>query len=357
MAWKPSNLHSSLGRSATSGKRWGASLLSSFAVHAVGVGLLAGVVYEVTARPEGPATVADVAMTLRTGSVQDFVRMPQNAVAPVSSVLQNMPAGAGVSGQGVPDLMTILNQLREQSGSGAVSALGVLTESSNSVLAGSAALAPNAGSNGQGGAGGASISSVAFAGLTATGEQARSIVYVVDASGPMVSTMPAVFAELMRSVDSLQPTQKFSVVLFRQTTDGRTLVFSPNLVDATAVNRTALRAWLGQINAAGRSNPVDGLRQGLSMRPQAIFLLSRSIPRASGNPWDAEAGGPDGILRELENLNPGTPGARPTVIKTIQFLEPDPTGVMERIGRLHGGASDAANPPFRVLRREELQRR
>jgi hypothetical protein len=166
-----------------------------------------------------------------------------------------------------------------------------------------------------------------------------------------------VFAELMRSVDSLQPTQKFSVVLFRQTAEGRTLVFSPNLVDATAVNRTALRAWLGQINAAGRSNPVDGLRQGLSMRPQAIFLLSRSIPRAAGNPWDAEAGGPDGILRELENLNPGAPGARPTVIKTIQFLEPDPTGVMERIGRLHGGTSDSANPPFRVLRREELQRR
>jgi hypothetical protein len=195
--------------------------------------------------------------------------------------------------------------------------------------------------------------SVAFAGLAATGEQARSIVYAVDASGPMVSTLPEVFGELMRSVDQLQPTQKFGVVLFRDNGASTHALFAQELRPATASNRAALRAWLASVNAAGRSNPMDGLRAGLALRPQALFLLSRSIPRGPGNPWDM---GSESTLTELERLNPATPGGpRATVIKTVQFLEPDPTGVMERIGRVHGG-SERATPAYRVLRREELRR-
>lgn len=335
-------------------RRWGASVVGSLLGHAGAVALLAGAVYEVTARPEGPKTVRDVSMTLRSGSVDQFIRQPTSSVTPLNTLMRDVPAGVpGLAGlDRTPDLATIMAQLREQTVG--VSALGVLTQSSNSALAGSAALAPG---GGDGGAGGVSASSVVFAGLSASGEQAKSVVYVVDASGPMVSSLPEVFAELMRSVDALQPTQQFGVVLFRQTGDTRSSQFSPSLVDATATNRTALRVWLSGVNATGRSNPLDGLRAGLSMRPQAIFLLSRSIPRTAGNPWEAAAGGPEAIIRELEQLNPAiSDGSRSTVIKTLQFLEPDPSGVMERIGRLHGGA-DQSTPPFRIVRREDLSRR
>ncbi|MCP9874821.1 hypothetical protein [Synechococcus sp. Cruz CV-v-12] len=347
---------------AGTGKRWGASVAGSLVLHAAAVAALAGVVYDVSSRPQPVPTVRDISMTLRSGSVDSFVRAAPSAVTPLSLLLRDPSlVSAEVGSTNGPSLADVMKQLQTQTIG--VSALGVLSTSSNSALAGaiagpntdagSPALGPNAQPTG----GGSAVSSVVFAGLSATGDRAKSVVYVVDGSGPMVSSLPDVFAEVMRSVDALQPTQQFGVVLFRQSGESRLLTFDSVLRDATAANRTKLRVWLTSLNAGGRSNPLDGLRAGLAMRPQAVFLLSRSIPRAAGNPWEAEAGGPDAILRELEALNPAGPGgARPTLIKTLQFIEPDPTGVMERIGRMHGGTG-ASTPPFRVLRREEISRR
>ena len=333
-------------------KRWGASALLSVVLHAlVGVALV-GVVYEVAARAEERPLLRDISMTMRSGSVQSFVNGPRDAQSDLAALLKGAPAEKADAA--TPTLAEVMQDM--QSKSSGVSALGEVATSSTSALAGGGALGGVTPSASGGSA--ASASSVVFAGLSASGQWAKSVVYVVDASGPMVSSLADVFAELMRSVDALQPTQRFGVVLFRQTGDGRVLAFDSKLRDATAANRTALRAWLTGVNAAGRSNPLDGLRAGLEMRPQAIFLLSRSIPRAAGNPWEAEAGGPEAILRELETLNPSGPGGlRPTVIKTLQFLEPDPSGVMERIGRAHGGSGEGATPPFRVVRRNELSRR
>ena len=205
--------------------------------------------------------------------------------------------------------------------------------------------------------------------LSAHGEQARTVVYVIDASGPMISSLSDVFAEVNRSVSALLPTQRFGVVLFRDAGDGqRTVMFDPELREASARNRELLRRWLAGITATGRSNPMDGLRAALAFKPQVVFLLSRSITRTGGGVWDV---GPQTTLNELDRLNPILPAGpdgvkgRATLIKTIQFQEPDTTGVMQKIAELHGGggsrAAGAAQPPdgpaYRVLKREELQKR
>ncbi len=214
------------------------------------------------------------------------------------------------------------------------------------------------------GAGGPDIS---FAGLTATGgSRIRSVAYVVDASGPMVSTLPEVLAELRRSVDALAPTQRFNVILFRAldadpgagsdarlTPDALRLLFKDRLVDANPRHRAQLADWITQVTPAGRSNPLDGLRAALALRPrpQVIFLLSRSISRSSGGAWDL---GLTRTMQELEALNPVDPatGRRPTVIKTIQFLDADPTGIMLQIAAVHG--SGQVGTDHVVLRREDL---
>src|SRR6185295_11960745 len=94
----------------------------------------------------------------------------------------------------------------------------------------------------------------------------------------------------------------------------------------------------------GRSNPLDGLRRGLSLDPDAVFLLSRSIRRSGGAAGDGTgaaaigegAGGVWGrgkteILAELDKLNPRRGQQRRTVIEALQFLEEDPTGTMQAI--------------------------
>jgi hypothetical protein len=330
-------------------QRWAASLALSLLLHALAVAGLAGIVYEVTASPRRADTIADVVMTLHSGSVQAFTARPPTYVQPLRSVLSSgAPAPEIESG---PTLAQVLANVQNQTVG--VSALGSVSASSGSALDAVAAALGASGSptGAQPGAGGVAGMSVAFAGLSAQGQQARSVVYAVDASGPMVSTLPEVMRELMRSVDSLQPTQRFAVILFRDNGTSAHALFQSDLVEATPSNKTALRAWLTGVNAGGRSNPMDGLRRALEMRPQVVFLLSRSIARGAGNPWDA---GSDATLAELETLNPADLGGRrATVIKTLQFLEPDPTGIMERIGRLHGGDSGGG---YRVLRREELAR-
>jgi hypothetical protein len=189
-----------------------------------------------------------------------------------------------------------------------------------------------------------------FAGLGA--KRAASVVYVVDASGAMVSSLRFVFDELNRSVSRLGAGQKFAVVLFRDRSDQRGPlidVFSPSgrdpgstLTTATPANKAALRNWLASIRPAGRSNPLDGVRRGLQFPCDAVFLLSRSIRRSGGADGAGAEGGVWGrgtreTLAELDRLNPrDARGQRRVVIKAIQFLEEDPTGTMQAIGREHG---------------------
>ncbi len=192
---------------------------------------------------------------------------------------------------------------------------------------------------------------VIFAGLGA--DRAASVVYVVDGSGPMVTSLPMVFDELRRSLRRLDTTQRFAIIIFRDrsVTGGATRFdeFRPGLAVADAMTIRAASTWLDTIHAEGASNPSDGLRRAIAHRPEVIFLLTRSIRRSGEHAqWGA---GREAILAELESLNPADPrtGGRPVQIKTLQFIEEDPTGTMQAIGERHGGEGG-----YRVLRLEEV---
>jgi hypothetical protein len=172
-------------------------------------------------------------------------------------------------------------------------------------------------------------------------------VYVVDASGAMIASLPFITAELERSVRGLSTAQKFAVVLFRDRPDAGTHydLFVPpgsdparvSLAQANATNKAALSRWLATVGPTGKSNPLDGLRCGLAFKPDVIFLLSRSIRRTSGDAEGVWGRGKADTLAELDRLNPrGLSGHRRVVIKAIQFLEEDPSGTMQGIGDEHG---------------------
>lgn len=186
-----------------------------------------------------------------------------------------------------------------------------------------------------------------FAGLGAN--RAANVVYVVDASGAMVTSLRFVLEELNRSVSRLSTGQKFAVVLFRERSDPRNPpveVFSPSGADpgrtmfpATPANKAELRKWLSGIRPLGRSNPLEGLRRAMVFQADAVFLLSRSIRRTGGTGPDASVWGRGTaeILAELDRLNPrDAKGQRRVVIKCIQFIDEDPSGTMPAIGNEHG---------------------
>lgn len=183
-----------------------------------------------------------------------------------------------------------------------------------------------------------------FAGLRS--QAASRIVYVVDASGAMASSFSFVKDQLKRSIDRLAPTQHFQIVLFGDNKDRpegtppfRVLTpkdGKPQLVRATPANQQAVANWIDAALPGGRSNPADGLRAAFEFNPDLVFMLSRSIQRSGPNAsWGR---GKDAILADLDRLNPISrhTARRKVVIKTIQFLDEDPTGTMKAIAFAHG---------------------
>jgi hypothetical protein len=176
--------------------------------------------------------------------------------------------------------------------------------------------------------------------------RASTIVYAVDASGAMASSLSIVLEELRRSVARLTPDQKFTVILFHespgQSGGGGHESFSSQPIAATPDNLRKLDAFLATARPGGRSNPLLGLEPALESRPDLIFFLARSIRRSGpGASWGPGKAAVLTRLNELNSVDTKT-GRRPVVIKTIQFLEPDPTGLMDAIGTIHGDGPGSA---------------
>ncbi len=191
--------------------------------------------------------------------------------------------------------------------------------------------------------------SVAFAGVQS--KAARTLVYVVDGSGATANSFAYLQTQLMRSIDRLSPTQRFQVVLFREADDSAYSLAPINngrLARATPQHKQAVADWLDSVSARGRSNPLEGLKGALALKPDLVLLITRSIQRTEMG-W---AQGQREILQTLNALNPQDPisGQRATVIKCVQLLDEDPTGIMNAIGSLHGdGVGD-----YKVVRYEDL---
>lgn len=188
-----------------------------------------------------------------------------------------------------------------------------------------------------------------FAG--AESARASRIVYVVDASGPMASSLAFVKSELVRSIATLGPDQSFQVLFFREIpsdADRSSVGFvafgsetgSPQLARATPESKRNFLAWLPDIRPAGRSSPQLALEEALRLGPDMIIVLSRRIKRT--NLADA-ASEVRHTIAALDRLNPANPvtGRRPVVIKTIQFLDDDPSGLLQTIAQMHGDGPDS----------------
>ena len=176
-----------------------------------------------------------------------------------------------------------------------------------------------------------------FAGVAA--QRASKLVYAIDAGGAMTSSLPYVKEELLRSVARLDDTQRFQVLVFRTPpgeSEPRVDAFEPGgfaAADTPTVARLA--SWLERVQPRGRSQPLAGLRAALAQQPDLIFLLTRSIRRSGADSTWGE--GIQATLTELDRLNPASGGGkRPTVIKALQFIDPDPTGMLQQIGASHG---------------------
>ncbi len=147
------------------------------------------------------------------------------------------------------------------------------------------------------------------------GQQARSIVYVMDRSGSMSDTIESLKRELKRAIGSLEPDQLFNVIWFNE---GKAEEWSPRLRKATIDNKREAFAAISHVIATGETHPIDAIRRSLAYGPDVVFLLS-----------DGDFG--DDNQRVIELIRQRPRHQRP-VINTILFVY-DTMGDGERVLR------------------------
>ena len=183
-----------------------------------------------------------------------------------------------------------------------------------------------------------------FVGLSST--NARRIVYVIDASGSMIRSLPIVIEELARSLDGLSRRQEFSVIFF-QRNDAVIVPPAGRLSPGTESEKIRVLSWIDEnVIPQGRSNPLAALEKALDFKPEVIFLLSENITGSGEFEIDQVD-----LLTLLDELNPidASTGRRATQINCVQFLDPDPLRTLEKIAEAHGGENG-----YKFLDRREL---
>lgn len=177
-----------------------------------------------------------------------------------------------------------------------------------------------------------------FAGVKV--KQAKRVVYAVDVSGAMAACLDTVLLELRRSIGRLDPEQQFQIVFFRQELNGEQRAVAiddrsgqATLLSATPEVKHRVDQLLRSARPLGRSAPLAGLKRSLDFAPDVVFLLTSNMRRS-----DQGAANDAAVMRALDDLNPVSRvnGRRPVIIKTLQFVEDDPTGLMQAIAQAHG---------------------
>jgi hypothetical protein len=116
--------------------------------------------------------------------------------------------------------------------------------------------------------------SVDFFGLSARG---KSFVFVIDCSGSMSGQRWSLTKqELFKSLDSLTPDKAFLVLLYNSDTWAmfNTRAKDTFLVEATKEKIAAAKRWVNNQMPRGSTFPRFAMESALSLRPDAIFLLS-----------------------------------------------------------------------------------
>jgi hypothetical protein len=126
-----------------------------------------------------------------------------------------------------------------------------------------------------------------FFGIRARGQ---FFVYVVDCSGSMLDDdrLTRATIEVRRSVFAMQEPQKFEVIFYNNESIPMPGGPRPRTADLQAKNQ--LLGWLRLIEPDGGTDPRHAMRQALSLKPDAVFLLS-----------DGEF--PEGTVQEIGKLN------------------------------------------------------
>lgn len=160
--------------------------------------------------------------------------------------------------------------------------------------------------------------------------QFKRVIFLVDASGSLIDSMPRVAQELNQAIDQLKEHQSFSVIFFQ----GDQVIEVPpmGLKRASTQVKQRVAAWAnpssGHIVPTGSSNPIDAINLAMTYEPGLIYIYSDTITGSRPDELDH-----DRLLTTLNEINHD----QRVTISTTQFFYDDPHETLKTIAVEHGG--------------------
>lgn len=105
----------------------------------------------------------------------------------------------------------------------------------------------------------------------APAKPSNRVVFVIQASGAMISSIVEVKGEVGKAVSGLKSDQSFGLVAFQ---DNRAIVFTKTLQPASASNRHQAWTWLNGMTATSTSDPIPALEATAKLRPDVVWFVS-----------------------------------------------------------------------------------
>ncbi len=161
------------------------------------------------------------------------------------------------------------------------------------------------------------------------GQQARSVVYVMDNSGSMYDTFVMLQRELKKAIGSLNADQRFNLVWLNPPIRGvKSQTWMDKMVSADIEHKRAAFRSIMDIVPSGDTRPVPAVKEALRFQPDVLFILSDG-----GFGEDNEK-----IMRDINQLN----RFKRTTINTILFMydasgDPEPERVLREIAESNNG--------------------
>jgi hypothetical protein len=173
-----------------------------------------------------------------------------------------------------------------------------------------------------------------FMGISGNG---RKIVYLVDASGSMLSVFPRVKQELMISISHLQPIQAFNVIVFHEDAADLAAMSKGGLLMANPDNKIAAGKFVDDQRAASGTDPVPAIKLAFAQKPDLIYVLTDGFDNVDSF---------QAIIDLFKNLNPN----KATKVNAIMLKsrdDPDLERVLQKI-------TDDAGGTFKIIDEKDL---
>lgn len=162
----------------------------------------------------------------------------------------------------------------------------------------------------------------------------KRVVFLVDASGSLVDTLPFVVADLNRLISTdLAKDCAFNVLFFSGdsvnrslgASQGVTALFGDHLALADPINAAKAGQWMRRVEAGGSGDPLVAIKKAVAMDPEQIQLLSDNITGTGRYEMHQER-----FMAEVNQVLAAAQRARghPIQLKTYQFVYPDPLAAL-----------------------------